>query len=114
MIFAPAENGQPMPGRRGPTMIPNRVRLLYDDRTGRAHEPSPRPSEYISDASTSDRFTITAKTDRCGEERRGDHQADPQTGSAQEFHRVEQRQRIEWYAALRVAVESFRIPSNRT
>src|SRR5438477_9514928 len=40
-------------------------------------------------SSESNRFPIAAKPDRCGEEYRGECEADPQTGHAQKFSRSE-------------------------
>ncbi len=49
----------------------------------------------------SDRSLIAAQPDRCGEEGRGDCQADPQTRAAQEMTRSEVRHRIHREGARR-------------
>ena len=66
-------------------------------------------------APESDRFTITAQPDRCGEQCRGDDQSDPQARAAQEPPWSELRQRdemrIDGDAILVLEVESGRYES---
>src|SRR5437870_2531847 len=59
-------------------------------------------------ACESDRFTITAQPDRCGEKRRGECQPNPETRRAQEFRRIECHQRMDRGATRRREVETLR------